>query len=62
MPDEENLHFVKILKLLKVRNCLLKIKEISNSVGYDEQHTRRIKRHFFSEELLIRNDQKNNND
>ena len=32
-----------------------------NSVGFSEQHTRRILRHLFSEEIIIRQDQKNSN-
>ena len=60
-PKEENLCREKILKLLIARNCLLNLKEISHSIGYCEQHTRRIMRHLLSEELLIREDQKNKN-
>jgi len=37
------------------------VKNISNNLGFSEQHTRRILRHLFSEEIIIRKDQKNVN-
>jgi predicted transcriptional regulator len=47
--------------LLKEKNDYLDVKDISKNIGFSEQHTRRILRHLFSEELLIRKDYKNNN-
>ena len=60
-PKEENLCRYKILELLKQKNDYLDLKIISNNIGFSEQHTRRILRHLFSEELIIREDQKNGN-
>ena len=39
-------------------NIFNKIKDISNNIGFSEQHTRRTLRHLFSEELIVRQDQK----
>ena len=39
----------------------LDVKDISKNIGFSEQHTRRILRHLFSEEIIIRQDQKNGN-
>ena len=39
----------------------LEEKDISKNIGFSEQHTRRILRHLFSEEIIIRQDQKNSN-
>ena len=51
----------KILELLKQKNDYLDVKDISKNIGFSEQHTRRILRHLFSEETIIRRDQKNDN-
>tara|TARA_B100000886_G_scaffold124004_1_gene83551 strand:- start:124 stop:1215 length:1092 start_codon:yes stop_codon:yes gene_type:complete len=60
-PKEENLCRSKILNLLKQKKDYLDLKKISNNIGFSEQHTRRILRHLFSEEIIIRKDQKNIN-
>ena len=60
-PKEENLCRCKILELLKQKNDYLDVKDISKNIGFSEQHTRRILRHLFSEELIIRQDQKKGN-
>jgi hypothetical protein len=57
-PKEENLCRSKILELLKEKNDYLDVKDISKNIGFSEQHTRRILRHLFSEEIIIRQDQK----
>ncbi len=57
-PKEENLCRSKILELLKEKNDYLDIKDISKNIGFSEQHTLRILRHLFSEEIIIRQDQK----
>ena len=60
-PKEENLCREKILNLLKQKKDYLDLKNISNNIGFSEQHTRRILRHLFSEEIIVRKDQKNIN-
>ena len=53
-PKEENLCRSKILELLKQKNDYLDVKDISKNIGFSEQHTRRILRHLFSEEKILR--------
>ena len=60
-PKQENLSRSKPLELLKQKNDYLDVKDISKNIDFSEQHTRRILRHLFSEELIIREDQKNDN-
>ena len=55
---EENLCRSKILELLKQKNDYLDVKDISKNIEFSEQHTRRVLRHLFSEEKILREDQK----
>ena len=57
-PQEENLCRNKILNLLEQKNDYLDLKHISKNIGFSEQHTRRTLRHLFSEEKILREDQK----
>ena len=60
-PKEENLCRSKILELLKEKNDYLNVKDISKNIEFSEQHTRRVLRHLFSEEIIIIHDQKKEN-
>ena len=57
-PNKENICRAKILELLQKTNNFLNVREISKNIDFSEQHTRRILRHLFSEEMIIREDQK----
>ena len=59
--SESQISSRKDCSLLKKKNDYLDVKDISKNIGFSEQHTRRILRHLFSEEIIIRQDQKNGN-
>ena len=56
--SESQISSRKDCSLLKKKNDYLDVKDISKNIGFSEQHTRRILRHLFSEEIIIRQDQK----
>ena len=55
------IEILKAIEFIKQKNDYLDVKDISKNIGFSEQHTRRILRHLFSEEQIIRQDQKNKN-